>query len=155
MKIAITGATGLLGRCLVQRLTEYDLMLLGRSGAKLRENYHEREKNKLYETDYSLESLTQILASAEALVHLAVRPTSKEFRNFSDYYWMIHTAENVFRACSTSAIQNVVFVSSAMIYSPDVNQIPYVESEAVHPSTLYAVCKMTAENVGFFHNLNF
>lgn len=154
MKIAITGATGLIGKCLVERLSEHELLLLGRSSEKLRETFHERQKITLYETDYSTESLSEILDSTEVLVHLAARPRSKDFINFPDGTWMIHTAENLFKTCSALGIKNVIFASSAMIYSPEINQIPFVESEAVHPSTLYAVCKMTAENVGFTYNLN-
>lgn len=154
MKIVITGATGLLGKCLVKRLSEHELILLGRSEARLKEIFDGRKEISLHETDYSLKSLLKIISTGDTLIHLAARPTSKEFTKISDYYWMIHIAENVFRACSKSGIKNVIFVSSAMIYSPDVNQIPYIESEAVHPSNLYAICKMTAENVGFFQHLN-
>jgi nucleoside-diphosphate-sugar epimerase len=67
---------------------------------------------------------------------------------------MIQISENLFKICSELGIQNVIFASTAMIYSPDVNNIPFLESDAVKPSTLYACCKLLVENIGFFHNLN-
>jgi UDP-glucose 4-epimerase len=154
VRIAITGATGLIGRCLVERLSEHELLLLGRSGEKLRETFQGRRKVTLCETDYSPESLSETLNSAKVLVHLAARPVRKDLPNFSDYYWIVRISENLFKTCSALGIQSVVFASTAMIYSPKVNQMPFLESEAVHPSTLYAISKLTAENIGFSYNLN-
>lgn len=151
MKIAITGASGLLGRCLLGQMQNHEVILMGRSLQKLREIYHDRPDTSLYETDYSLESLAEILAPADALIHFAARPTSKLFKNFDDYYWKIQLAEKVFKACKSAGIKNAVFASSAMLYSPRVNSVPYVESEPLYPDTLYAVCKMSIENLGFLH----
>lgn len=151
MKIAITGASGLLGRCLLSQIRDHEVLLIGRSLQKLKEIYHDRPDTRLFETDYSEESLSEILAPADALIHFAARPTSKLFKNFDDYYWKIQLAENLFKAARASGIKNAVFASSAMLYSPKVNSVPYVESEPVYPETLYAVCKMVIEKLGFLH----
>lgn len=155
MKIAITGATGLLGRSILNQMNNHEFVLLGRSLPKLQKLFQNRPNTSLYETDYSFNSLTEALSSADALIHLAARPTSKNFTNYDDYYWMIQLAENVFKASSASGIENAVFASSAMLYSPAMNTIPYLESEPIRPDTLYAVCKMSIENLGFLHIKNF
>ena len=89
MKIAITGATGLLGRGLLNQMNNHEVILLGRSIQKLQEHFNNRPNTLLYETDYSLDNLTGVLSSADALIHLAARPPSKLFTNYDDYYWMI------------------------------------------------------------------
>jgi UDP-glucose 4-epimerase len=155
MKIAITGATGLLGRSILNQMNNHEFLLLGRSLPKLQELFHNRPNTSLYETDYSYDSLNEALSSADALIHLAARPKSKNFTNYDDYYWMIQLAENVFKVSSALGIENAVFASSAMLYSPIMNTIPYLESEPIYPDTLYAVCKMSIENLGFLHIKNF
>ena len=154
MKIAITGATGLIGKYLVERLPEHELLLIGRSAKKLRETFHERRKITLCETDYSAQSLLKILKNTGVVVHLAARPARKDFKEFSSYNWLIRISENLFKTCSALGIKNVIFASSKTVYSPLVNHIPYRESEVVYPSTLYGVSKLTVEKIGFFHNLN-
>jgi nucleoside-diphosphate-sugar epimerase len=151
MKIAITGASGLLGRCLVSQIKDHEVLLMGRSLPKLQEIYQDRPDTSLFETDYTEKSLSSILAPADALIHFAARPTSKLFKNFEEYYWKIRLAENLFKAARTAGIKNAVFASSAMLYSPKVNSVPYVESEPVYPETLYAVCKLVIEKLGFLH----
>lgn len=155
MKIAITGASGLLGNCLLSQMRDHEVLLIGRSLQKLKEIYNDRPDTSLFETDYSQESLSEILAPADALIHFAARPTSKLFTNYDEYYWKIQLAEKVFKACKYNGIKNAVFASSAMLYSPKVNTVPYVESEPIYPDTLYAVCKMGIENLGFLHIENF
>ena len=155
MKIAITGASGLLGRCLLSQMRNHEVLLIGRSMQKLQEIYNDRPDTSLFESDYSPENLSEILAPAEALIHFAARPTSKLLSNYSEYYWKIQLAEDVFKACKSAGIKNAVFASSAILYSPKVNTVPYVESEPIYPETLYAVCKMGIENLGFLHIENF
>jgi nucleoside-diphosphate-sugar epimerase len=155
MKIAITGASGMLGRCLLNQMQDKKVLLIGRSMQKLEEIYQDRPDTSLYETDYAPESLSKILATADALIHFAARPASKLYKKYEQYYWKIQLAENVFEAASAAGIKNVVFASSAMLYSPHVNSIPYLESEPLYPDTLYAVCKMGIENLGFLHIENF
>jgi len=155
MKIAITGASGLLGKCLLSQMRDHEVLLIGRSLQKLQEIYNDRPDTSLFETDYSQESLSEILAPADALIHFAARPTSKLSTDYDEYYWKIQLAERIFKACKSNGIKNAVFASSAMLYSPKVNTIPYVESEPIYPDTLYAVCKMGIENLGFLHIENF
>jgi nucleoside-diphosphate-sugar epimerase len=155
MKIAITGASGLLGRCLLNQMWDHEVILIGRSLQKLKETYKDRPDTSLFETDYSEKDLREMLAPADALIHFAARPTSKLFKNYAQYYWKIQLAENVFKAAKSAGIKNAVFASSAMLYSPNGNSIPYVESEPIYPDTLYAVCKMGIENLGFLHIENF
>lgn len=154
MKIAITGSTGQIGKRLVEILDEHELLLLGRFGRKLIENFSDLENVSLYETNYTQESLVEILEPAEVLVHLAARPVRKDLPNIDDYYWIIRISENLFKVCSDLGIQNVIFVSSRMVYSPKVNKIPFLESEPVYPDNLYGVSKLTAENIGFYNKLN-
>ena len=71
MKIAITGASGLLGNCLLSQMRDHEVLLIGRSLQKLQEIYNDRPDTSLFETDYSQESLSEILAPADALIHFA------------------------------------------------------------------------------------
>jgi len=139
---------------LVEILYGHELLLLGRSGRKLRENFPDLENVSLYETDYTRDSLTEILEFVEVLVHLAARPVRKDFPNIDDYNWIIRISENLFKVCAGLGIQNAIFVSSRMVYSPGINKIPFLESEPVYPDNLYGVSKLTAENIGFYNKLN-
>lgn len=149
MRIAITGASGFLGKYLVRELAAEELLLLSRSQSKLTQVFELNPHLNLVETDYSLDSLTTALENTNAVVHLgAIRP-QKRLHSFLDYLDNIWTSENLFKACEKLAISNVVFASTRSLYTDLVNTIPFREDEPVHPMNLYAISKLTAEKIGF------
>ena len=127
MSIVITGASGFLGKEVVRQLSGRKLLLLGRSKAKLQETFPEQTGLTLSETDYSPDSLRDILSSADTVVHLAAQLVQKQFRCLSDYSDNIKDCDSIFHVCQDIGITNVVFASTRSVYSDRFNPLPFQE----------------------------
>lgn len=155
MSIVITGASGFLGKEVVRQLSDRKLLLLGRSKARLQETFPEQAGLTLLETDYSPDSLRNIFASADAVVHLAAQRYQKQFRCLSEYSDNIKDCDSIFHVCQDIGITNVVFASTIGVYSDRFNSPPFQETEAVFPQNLYALSKLIGESLGFMRGLKF
>ena len=137
MRVAITGASGFLGRHLVQELLANgdEPILLG----------IEKEGTvhglPIITTDFSADALKEQLKGAEAVVHLA--STRGVFDRLSAYYDCIEMTENVYEAAAFCGIENVVYASSISVYAGE--ELPFVETQAPAPGNLYGVYKLTCE----------
>ena len=149
MKVLITGASGSLGRSLVGELqgAGWELLLLGRSLDRLRQAFPGAGFN-LVQTDYGVSRLGPMLASVDAVVHLAARRYSRDFPSISDYDDNVTSTGNLARAAAEAGAQRFVFASTRMIYSHEVNSVPFREDEPVAPRNPYAISKLAAENAG-------
>ena len=78
MKVAITGATGFLGRYLVSYLLDnlYDVLIITRGEERAKE-YLPAGVN-VYVTDYSFESLCEGLKEVETIIHLAAQTMQRD-----------------------------------------------------------------------------
>jgi UDP-glucose 4-epimerase len=148
VKIAVTGASGFLGRYVVEALSGHDLLLLGRSRARLEERFPEMSSASLRETDYSLDDTVDCVAGAEGVVHLCGVRFQRSYESIKDYAANIEVSDTLFRACAGQGIANVVFASTCSVYAPGVNELPFREDEPVAPRNLYAISKRTAEQIG-------
>ncbi|MBE6768599.1 MAG: NAD(P)-dependent oxidoreductase [Ruminococcaceae bacterium] len=137
MRVAITGASGFLGRHLVRELLASgdEPLILG----------IEKEGTvcglPIVTTDYTADALKEQLKGADAVVHLA--STRGVFPRLSAYYDCVEMTENVYEAAVACGIQNVVYASSISVYAGD--ELPYVETQAPAPGNLYGVYKLTCE----------
>ena len=84
MKVAITGATGFLGRYLVSYLLDnlYDVLIITRGEERAKE-YLPAGVN-VYVTDYSFESLCEGLKEVETIIHLAAQTMPVFCRKYHD-----------------------------------------------------------------------
>lgn len=146
MKVAVTGASGFIGKWVLSMLKEkYDLIAMGRCDV----GYVDACGVPYRKTDYSIENLAGLFADCDAVAHLAgVRSGSTEFQHFLPN---IVLAANVFEACRIVNISNIVVSSTKSVYTED-NDMPWHEKQAVKPNSFYGISKATAEQIGCYYN---
>ncbi|MGI6292120.1 MAG: NAD-dependent epimerase/dehydratase family protein [Bacteroidales bacterium] len=153
MKIAISGATGFLGKYLVNYLHDsgYNIRILARVEEQAATLFN--FKVDIYNTDYSFESLLQGLQSCDIVVHLAsqtMQRTSDPLK-VSDFYDVnVLITENILRAANACEIKKICNISSNSVYS-SANQLPFKESEQAVPSNTYGLSKLFAEKIGEYY----
>jgi len=139
VKVGITGGSGFLGSETVKLLADsglYTPIIIGRGGKSLKYEYRA--------TDYSRESLMNVLECLDAVVHLAaVRGTDISISNFQPNEII---TQNIFESCRDLGITNIVFASSIAVYS-DEAQIPWREEQLPSPKTMYGVSKLACEYI--------
>ena len=158
MNIVITGATGFIGKYLVDELITQDqqLTLLGRDIERLRSNFSEdgHEGVSLVETKYD-NDLPQILEGADAVIHLNGLRWLKD-KMLRDYITNnVIPTENLYSASAKVGIKNIIFLSSIAVYNPRVNVSPLVEDVDCFPATHYGISKLLCEKIGSYYNSEF
>lgn len=144
-KIAVTGGAGFLGGFVIERLKSEGMkfVVLTRGEVK-NDNY--------IQTDYSFESLNNVLADVDTVIHLAF--SRKPSSLLTSYFEDINNTENLYRACVANNINNVIFASSISVYS-DVSKLPWKENEENSPSSMYGLAKIICEELGNKYSLDF
>lgn len=139
--IAVTGASGFLGRYLCPALEEqgHRVLRLGRGAAS---GPDERQ------TDYSEASLQEALEGADAVVNLAGARMTRETPPMDlDLFWPSNVTmiSNLVQAAKHLGITRIVQASTIAIYAP-ASGLPYRESAPSHPINAYALSKEVAES---------
>lgn len=149
MRIAVTGAAGVLGKYLVAELTpDYDFRLLGRSRERLERVFGADGKHALSPVDYSVTSLQSALTDTQAVVHLAGGRPGAGSKGPELYRENLRISLHLFEACESLGISNVVFASSTSVYTPGVDPGPFDEDRDLYPVSLYAAAKLAVEKAG-------
>ncbi|WP_269920183.1 NAD-dependent epimerase/dehydratase family protein [Caldifermentibacillus hisashii] len=153
MKIAITGATGFIGTELISSLSSsaHEIFGLTRKKEVLNQNINYHKVNWII-TDYSLESLYEVLKGMDIVIHLAaVRGTEGLI---TDYHINEIITQNLLESCVKNNIKNFVFISSIAVYS-EISKIPWKESESALPKTMYGISKLSCEALCFWYARNY
>lgn len=139
MKIAITGASGYIGQEVRKRLLgNADIYCLTRSSPV------DTGVCTWLETDYSIDSLCNILIGIDCVIHLAaIRGTHG---TIADYQENEYLTENILLAMGNCGVPHIIFASSIAVYS-DVRAIPWKEDMVLTPKTLYGITKATCEHL--------
>lgn len=157
VKIAITGATGSIGRQLVYTLLEkgYELVLLGRNKNRLKKLYDKQNGSfSLVQTDYG-HDLNYQLSEANAIVHLAGL-RYQQYSTLDDYLLNnFSVTQRLFSAALFNEISNIVFASTRSVYNPVINNSPFSEDEQCFPVTPYGVSKLVCEKIAHYYNQKF
>jgi len=141
--VAITGATGLVGRVAVHRFTQRgdEVVAIGRSLDTLQGLFGDQAV--CVESDYSRGSLRNAFKGVDVVIHLAARriaPSSEGFRPFFEAN--VQTTESVILAACDNGVSRLCQASSISVYSLS-NKVPFAESEPPVPLSLYGVSKLT------------
>jgi len=131
-KIFVTGASGRLGRLLIQKLE--NAIPLVRKPSRL--------PNEIV-TDFSTKELKKILANASAVVHLA---GSRDFLDMKKAReGNVELTRRILEAMPDEA--KIIFASSISVYGKKMLHIPADETSRANPDTAYAKTKLEAEGI--------
>ena len=149
MKVAVTGATGFIGKYVTQALTSggHEVIALGRNQQSL--DALRGPSVAVVATDYSEDSLTAALSGAKAVVHLAGRRMSRgeDALRFWPYAEAnLGATENLLYAAKRHDVRSFVLASSIAVYSSR-NTVPFNERDAAFPITAYGLSKLFAEQL--------
>lgn len=153
MKIAITGATGFIGTELISSLSSsaHEIFGLTRKKEVLNQNINYHKVNWII-TDYSLESLYEVLKGMDIVIHLAAARGTEGL--ITDYHINEIITQNLLESCVKNNIKNFVFISSIAVYS-EISKIPWKESESALPKTMYGISKLSCEALCFWYARNY
>ena len=145
MRIAVTGATGYIGRSFIN-LHKNDLEIVavgrGEKPASLPSGVEYKQ------SDYNSKRLREVLKGCEAVVHLAYAMATKENEQggIESYRSSMEATENILEASSGLGIRNIIFASSRLVY-PNRSDIPFAEECTVKPTTYYGKSKVMMEQL--------
>lgn len=129
MKIAVTGASGFVGQAVTEKLQDSGIEVISVSRGN---------------TDYSVESLAEVIRGADKIIHLAAVRGGDG--SMSDYRDNERITENLLTAMAEGDVDRILFASSRMVYSSE-ELIPWKETDVTAPNSLYGISKMEGENL--------
>lgn len=148
MRLAVTGATGLVGRTVVNHLIErnVEVIVVGRDTGKLKQYF--TDPVTIVQSNYELPQLTEVFQGCQAVVHLAARRTAPSVEGFKPFYESnIQVTETVMEAAGLAGVTTVCQASSLSVYSSS-NSVPCIENDAPIPVSLYGISKLACEHIG-------
>ena len=152
MRIAVTGATGKLGRAVVEYLRDAGhqviaLDIVGERG---------KQFTSVDFTDYgqtvdALSSIDDRHTGLDAVVHLAAAPAGGILHDSATFHNNMTATFNVFQAARRAGIKTIVYASSETLLGiPFENDPPYIpvdEEYDSRPESMYAVTKHLEEEL--------
>lgn len=154
MKVLITGATGFLGKNLVntlQKSSAIEIVVVGRSLTKLKEAFPEQNLIKK-KTDYSLENLLELTKGVDVVIHLASQLMQRDTDMFkiSQFSDNLLVAEGLLIASHQNQVAQFINTSSISVYHLGEN---LSERAFLAPSNIYGVSKANIESyLGYFQS---
>lgn len=157
MKLVITGATGAIGRALLQRIATQNvsapdpllvhaLCSSGSGAASLKERSPAIQVTR----HVAWQDLAPALAGADVLLHMAWSsvPTTAALDPQEDLRANVEQAELLLDQAAASGVGQVVFLSSGgTVYGPVEGQEPITEEHIAAPSTAYGASKLAFERM--------
>jgi nucleoside-diphosphate-sugar epimerase len=138
MRVAITGATGLIGKAFIKRYAnELEIIAISRKP---------NIPDTVY-SDFSLNSLSSIFSGVDGIIHLAAQRLHSSDSSMSNY----ELDRTVFLSAKKSKVKNILFSSSRGVYGS--NPSPWKESSHIAPDNLYALEKAQTELFASFLNM--
>ena len=154
-RVAVTGASGKLGRAVVKELLEHDYEVI----ALDRTPPPERDGSRFVRVDLSdygqtvgaFTAVDDVHSGLYAIVHLAAIPAPGLLPNSATFANNITVAYNVFAAARAAGIRNVVWASSETVlglpFDTPPPYIPLDEEYAARPESSYSLGKHLEEQL--------
>jgi UDP-glucose 4-epimerase len=147
-RLVVAGGTGLLGRYFLDGYAEkYDEILV-----LTRQESFNNSHISYIQTNYEIESLSEVTAGADAIVILAGQRGQAE--SYSFYLPSVNLCSNLYHAAAINKIKKVVFASSISVYN-NISQLPWKEDSEISSASLYGVYKQNCENLGNWYASKF
>lgn len=145
MKVLVTGASGFIGRYLVDALVEaeHEVVAVGRDAGQPGGNHRIAQA----QTDYSETSIDPLMQGVDAVVHLAGRRMTREDDPMHLEPFLgpnVVVTECLVRAAKRAAVRHVVLASTIAVYSA-ADEVPFRENRIPHPLNAYGLSKLMAE----------
>ncbi len=150
--IAITGGTGFIGQWILKLYSnQYKFKVLTRNLDMSNDMF--KHENIVYcTTDYSEDSLKEVLKDCNSVIHLAsIKVNQGIEERFETYMDNIRISENIFKVSSDIGIKNIVYLSSRTVYGFSENKA-YSEEDKVNPINIYGISKVTIELLSKYYN---
>lgn len=146
-KVLVTGATGFLGKYLIEELlnNDYEVVAQGRKENVLNEL---KEKYNVEILKCSLDEIKNIEINVDYVIHAAALSTV--WGKWEDFYNSnVVGTENVIDFCNKNKVKKLVYVSSPSIYSAKCNRLNIREDDFDKNNQLnfYIKSKILAENL--------
>ncbi|NHA66688.1 NAD-dependent epimerase/dehydratase family protein [Phycicoccus flavus] len=140
-RVAVTGASGLLGRHVVRALggAGHDVLPLSRGG------HRPHDPAGLVATDLSAGHLTDLLRGTDVVVHLAAVRGGPG--TLADFAVNADLTDTVLTAAVAAGVPAAVLASSISVYSEATTR-PWREDDDAVPANAYGLSKLAAEKVG-------
>lgn len=130
----MTGASGFVGKSVAENLIENGIEVIPVSRSN---------------SDYSVESLVQILQGTDKVIHLAAVRGGDGY--MSDYHDNERITENLLNAMAEGDADRIIYASSRMVYSGE-DAIPWKEMDIPAPNSLYGISKLEGENLCSYYS---
>ena len=149
MKILVTGATGFLGKYVIEELLDHDYSIVAFGRNEKVGKALESERVQFVKGDLSsIEELRQAFQSVDAVVHAGALSTAWDpGRPF--YQANVIGTQNVLDLCREYAVKRLVYVSSPSIYAARKDQLNIKESDVPTENHLnnYIRSKLASEKL--------
>lgn len=153
MKVAVTGATGFLGKYLVNYLSylQYEVIVISRPLENARQIFNDNVA--VIEGDFGVEHLRNSFQGVDTVIHLAAQTMQRDSHPYklSQFFDVnMQIIENILVAADETDVKRICQMSSNNVYS-SANTIPFTEIELPVPSSIYGVSKLSAEILGNYY----
>lgn len=143
MKIAVTGAGGFIGTellAVLNNMENADVTALTRDAS----GKEDTARCVWRSTDYSFDSLKEVLDGADTVIHLAgVRGTENDPAKFAVNTVM---TENILKAMAENGARRIVFASTMSVYNDD-SLMPWTEDAPLRGRSCYGDSKADCEDL--------
>ncbi len=141
MNVLITGATGFVGKNLIEYLKDKDFNIF----ALVRKNYDFSDKNiKIIKGDlFNLSNLKKI--DFDVVIHIAGLTKTLYSKNF--YYINSRGTSNLIQFFKEKKLRHFIFISSLAAFGPTDKNVPIDELSRPLPVSHYGMSKLIAEKI--------
>ena len=158
MRIAVTGATGLVGEFLIPFLLEHEheVHALWRSDKRRAEKFESNERLRWFQGDLAdLSSLLRLVSDCDAVVHAALEHLPGRYRGGEGddparfKLVNLHQTETFFKALRTTRVSRTVFISSRAVFDGyGESKSSLSDTTPTKPVSLYGEVKAQTEALG-------